>query len=59
MPGRIFVPCLRAGEVPRALILAGVPTVIQWANELAWTQWTQDELRSGAAWEHLRQGVGA
>lgn len=35
------------------------PDRTQWANELAWTQWTQDELRSGAAWEHLRQGVEA
>ena len=28
-----------------------------WARDLAYAQWTQDEMRSGLAWEHLRGGA--
>ena len=28
----------------------------QWAYNLAYRQWTQDELENGLAWEHLRHG---
>lgn len=27
----------------------------QWCHDLAWRQWTIDELAAGAAWEHVRQ----
>lgn len=29
----------------------------EWANRLAYCQWTTDEIRQGKAWEHLRRGV--
>ena len=32
-----------------------LPDRSQWCNEMAWRQWTLDELRSGYAWDHLRQ----
>ncbi len=25
----------------------------QWANDLGYTQWSEEEIRSGMAWEHL------
>ena len=28
-----------------------------WARNLAYAQWTQDEMRSGLAWRHLRSGA--
>lgn len=30
-----------------------------WAHDLAYRQWSLDELRSGAAWEHLKYGLEA
>ncbi len=29
----------------------------QWAYNLAYRQWTHDELASGEAWEHIREGI--
>lgn len=28
-----------------------------WAAEIAWTQWTLEEIRKGDAWDHLRGGL--
>jgi hypothetical protein len=28
-----------------------------WGRRLAYTQWTQDEMRSGEAWRHIKQGL--
>ena len=28
-----------------------------WAAELAWCQWTLDEIKKGVAWDHLRAGL--
>ena len=32
-------------------------TRTQWANDLAYSQWTLDEMRSGAAWAHISRGM--
>lgn len=34
-----------------------MPDRRQWANELAWAQWTLDEIRAGDAWDHLKVGM--
>ena len=31
------------------------PDRTTWANELAWCQWADDEIKNGDAWEHLKQ----
>jgi len=31
----------------------------QWLNDLAYCQWTEQELREGAAWQHLSKGLNA
>lgn len=31
------------------------PSRWEWAARLAWTQWTAEEIASGAAWAHMRQ----
>ena len=31
----------------------------QWLNDLAYTQWTLDEIKNGAAWEHLKHAINA
>lgn len=31
------------------------PDRTKWAHDLAWTQWTLEEIRSGEVWEHLRE----
>lgn len=33
------------------------PDRTQWAAELAWTQWSMEEIRKGDAWDHLRGGL--
>jgi hypothetical protein len=33
------------------------PDRAQWAARLAWCQWTIDEIRSGAAWDHIKAGA--
>ena len=33
------------------------PNRDQWAFDLAYTQWRENEIRSGLAWEHLRGGL--
>lgn len=30
-----------------------------WANKIAWCQWSEDEIRSGEAWEHLRLKISS
>jgi hypothetical protein len=30
-----------------------MPPREQWLNDLAYTQWTLEELKSGEAWKHL------
>lgn len=35
------------------------PDRTQWAAELAWRQWTIDEIRCGDAWDHLKGGMEA
>lgn len=35
------------------------PDRSRWASEIAWCQWSLDELRNGDAWEHLKAGVQA
>ncbi len=32
-------------------------TRTQWANDLAYSQWTLDEMRSGEAWTHISRGM--
>ena len=31
------------------------PDRTAWASEMAWCQWTDEEIRNGDAWEHLKQ----
>ena len=31
------------------------PDRTKWCNQLAYTQWTPDEIRSGVAWQHLKK----
>jgi hypothetical protein len=31
------------------------PDRTEWCNQMAWRQWTLDELRNGDAWDHMRQ----
>jgi len=33
------------------------PSRLQWAYDLAYCQWTKEEIEEGLAWEHLRRGV--
>ena len=35
------------------------PDRSQWLADLAWAQWSIEEMRSGAAWEHVRQSLAA
>jgi hypothetical protein len=28
-----------------------------WCDQLAWAQWTLEEIRAGEAWEHLAKGL--
>lgn len=38
---------------------AGImPDRTRWAHRLAWCQWRMDEISSGAAWDHLKAGMG-
>lgn len=42
----------------RSLVSLDVPNKpdrAQWINDLAYTQWTLEEMRSGEAWEHLQK----
>ena len=56
-------PVVAADPISMAWPLAGhnveeIPPVLdrqQWAYDLAYTQWTEQEIRTGAAWIHLRQ----
>ena len=34
------------------------PDRTQWCNDMAWRQWTIEELRNGDAWDHFRQVLG-
>lgn len=34
-----------------------MPDRTRWAAELAWCQWTLEEIRRGDAWDHLRDGL--
>lgn len=34
-----------------------LPSRVQWAANLAYTQWLEEEIVSGEAWEHLKGGV--
>lgn len=34
-----------------------MPDRNQWLNDLAYTQWTREEIANGDAWEHLKQGM--
>ncbi len=57
------IPVVAVDPISMAWPLAGhsvkeVPPMSdrqQWAYDLAYTQWTEQEIRSGAAWAHLRQ----
>jgi len=40
-------------------VLAETADVNQWLNDLAYSQWTVDEIRSGIAWDHIRQVIKA
>ncbi len=33
------------------------PDRTQWCNDLAWRQWTEDEIRDGSAWEHTKRAI--
>lgn len=35
------------------------PDRSEWAHRLAWCQWTLQEMASGEAWDHLKQGMRA
>ena len=39
------------------LRLADADIVQQWLQNLAYCQWTQDEMQTGQVWSHLKQGV--
>ncbi len=59
------VPCVIMNEQSIAYPMAGhTPTLTppkpdreQWAYDLAYTQWTEAEIISGAVWEHLKGGI--
>jgi hypothetical protein len=40
-----------------AYIVDVEPDRERWAAELAWRQWTANELRNGTAWAHVRQAI--
>lgn len=43
-----------AGKTLLDLFDPYTPDRLQWANDLAYTQWTRDEMRAGKAWEHIK-----
>ena len=43
------------GRVPWAQ--PPMPDRTRWAAEMAWTQWTLEEIKRGDAWDHLRDGL--
>ncbi len=57
------IPVVAIDPISMAWPLAGhsvkevpsMPDRQQWTYDLAYTQWTEKEIRSGAAWAHLRQ----
>jgi hypothetical protein len=43
-----------SGRAPHERVM---PDRERWAHDLAWTQWTNDEIRSGEAWEALCDAI--
>ena len=39
------------------LVCPPQPDRTAWTNRLAWTQWTDEEIARGDAWDHLRVGM--
>jgi hypothetical protein len=47
----------RFAEEINSPFLAPPDTVLQWLWDLAWCQWSADEMKSGQAWEHLLPAI--
>lgn len=45
-----------ARTIQEGLDMTEAPDREQWARDLAYAQWTKEEIASGEAWEHLREG---
>lgn len=46
-----------AGHRAREAIIPPRPDRERWASELAWCQWTREEMAAGDCWAHLKKGM--
>jgi len=60
------VPCITMDEGSMAWDVTGheweqppTPDRTQWLHDLAYCQWSEDEMREGIAWQHLKKGLNA